>query len=85
MVLKARGPLGTSPIDGESKNIWTVLFSDFSTTEMPVQTHFSIQHKKFINPVRGLTRKSSGSQMPEDIRRMKKRNLKETEHICNDT
>ena len=21
---------------------------------MPVQTHFSIQHKKFINPVRGL-------------------------------
>ena len=29
MVLRARGPLGTSPIDGELKNIWTVLFSDF--------------------------------------------------------
>ena len=29
MVLRARGPPGTSPIDGELKNIWTVLFSDF--------------------------------------------------------
>ena len=29
MVLRARGPLGTSPIDGELKNIWTVLFSNF--------------------------------------------------------
>ena len=29
MVLRARGALGTSPIDGELKNIWTVLFSDF--------------------------------------------------------
>ena len=46
MVLRARGALGTSPIDG--------YFQIFSTTESPIQTHFSIQHKTFFNPGMGL-------------------------------